>query len=241
MVRRKNNSAKEAKERGNSHVGSIPSFDETALSALTARIEKGFGEEKSLQPRDVNRGLKGGTKASDQKATTSPSTKQPKLARGTKRDVRGNAKQPEKAVRRNGEPPATPEDDDRAILLKEILNLGGTEEDLELVANVVSDEEDSASNAALPDKSLRKELASFVAGLGIEGANGGEDSDDSDDEEVGDGWEDDSDVAISGGSESGPVEFIPAVAAMPPHASLPGDPKRLVSTSSEIAIGLSDS
>jgi ribosome biogenesis protein MAK21 len=58
MARHTTNPSKEAKEIRNSNSGSIPSFDEKALSALTAKIEKGFGEGKSQQPGDPHQ--KGG-------------------------------------------------------------------------------------------------------------------------------------------------------------------------------------
>jgi ribosome biogenesis protein MAK21 len=226
MARRKTNSAKVIKEAGNSNSGSISSFDEKALSALTAKIEKGFGAGKSEQPGELNRGKKGSNGTNYQRSAKAQSkTKPVEDARGIKRDSRGNAK-----VARGGEASTKQRNekgnDDRAILLKEILALGGTEEDLDLVVDAVSDEEDNDLRAALPDKSFRKELANFVAGLGIEGELDGVGSGGSDKEDTGDGWEDVSDVngSVDGG------EDVEALIPDPLPKAPSEDPKRLVST-----------
>jgi ribosome biogenesis protein MAK21 len=231
MARRKTNLAKAA------NGGTILSFDENALSTLTARIGKGFDAGKSEQAGETNRGQKGSSGTKHRTPVTAQSkTKPGAIARGTKRDIRGNAKVA-------GSEPSTKHKngngiDDRAVLLKEILALGGTEEDLDLVADATSDEEDSDSNAALPDKSFRKELASFVAGLGIEGELHEVGGDDSDKEDMGDDWENASDVNSSTGSEGGEdVEPTSTALPKPPLE----DPKRLVSTTPVGATGLTDS
>jgi ribosome biogenesis protein MAK21 len=224
MARRKTNSAKVVNEAGNSNGGSIPSFDEKALSVLTAKIEKGFGAGKSQQPGDLKRGKQESNGTNYQRSAKAQSkTKPVEQARGIKRDSRGNAKVA------GGEPPTKQRNeksnDDRAVLLKEILALGGTEEDLDLVVDAVSDEEDDDSNEVLPDKSFRKELANFVAGLGIEGELDEVGSSGSDKEDTNDGWEDASDV--NGSVDSG--EDVKALILDPLQAPSE-DPKRLVST-----------
>jgi ribosome biogenesis protein MAK21 len=211
-------------EAGNSNGGSIPSFDEKALSVLTAKIEKGFGAGKSQQPGDLKRGKQESNGTNYQRSAKAQSkTKPVEQARGIKRDSRGNAKVA------GGEPPTKQRNeksnDDRAVLLKEILALGGTEEDLDLVVDAVSDEEDDDSNEVLPDKSFRKELANFVAGLGIEGELDEVGSSGSDKEDTNDGWEDASDV--NGSVDSG--EDVKALILDPLQAPSE-DPKRLVST-----------
>jgi ribosome biogenesis protein MAK21 len=225
MTRRKTNYAKVIKEAGNSNGGSIPSFDEKALSVLTAKIEKGFGAGKSKQPGDLKRGKKESNGTNNQRSAKAQSkTKPVEHARGIKRDSRGNAK-----VAGGGEPPTKQRNeksnDDRAVLLKEILALGGTEEDLDLVVDAVLDEEDDDSNEVLPDKSFRKELANFVAGLGIEGELDEVSSGGSEKEDTNDGWEDASDVngSVDGGED--------VKALIPDPLQAPSeDPKRLVST-----------
>ncbi|PMD56016.1 CBF-domain-containing protein [Hyaloscypha bicolor E] len=218
MARRKTNLAKAA------NGGTILSFDENALSTLTAQIGKGFDAGKSEQAGETNRGQKGSSGTKHRTPVTAQSkTKPGAIARGTKRDIRGNAKVA-------GSEPSTKHKNgngigNRAVLLKEILALGGTEEDLDLVADATSDEEDSDSNAALPDKSFRKELASFVAGLGIEGELHEVGGDDSDKEDMGDDWENASDVNSSTGSEGGEdVESTSTALPKPPLE----DPKRLI-------------
>jgi ribosome biogenesis protein MAK21 len=227
MARHTTNPSKEAKEIRNSNSGSIPSFDEKALSALTAKIEKGFGEGKSQQPGDPHHGQKGGKGAKHERpARAQLRTKPVEPARGTKRDSRGNAKvaggQQSSAKHTN-----TSGNDDRAILLKEILALGGTEEDLDLVADAIY-EEDNHSTTALPDTSFRTELASFIAGLGIEEELDEVDSDGSDVEVTDNGSGDASgvnDLDVSGG-EYDVVSMTTGPLQKPPTEDL----KRLVST-----------
>jgi ribosome biogenesis protein MAK21 len=106
------------------------------------------------------------------------------------------------------------------------------------VADAVSEEEGDDSNLALPDKSFRNELASFVAELGIEEELDEASGDDSDKEDMSDGWKDASDVNSSTGSDGG-EDVEPTSTA--PHKSPPEDPKRLVSTTSVGVTGLTDS
>ncbi|KAI9050750.1 hypothetical protein LZ554_004869 [Drepanopeziza brunnea f. sp. 'monogermtubi'] len=170
----------------------LASFDEQALSALTEKIEKEFGKTKTMttskkvqhdtpnlhreneepgqksKPEGKDRGPKGKGKEKG---------KAPELSRGTKRDAHGNAKVGGKAAAaksQKGKQSAKEQNGDgkdaRAVLLEEILALGGTEEDLDLVGDAASDdEEDGASAANPPDTSFQKDFAKFVAGLGIEG------------------------------------------------------------------------
>jgi ribosome biogenesis protein MAK21 len=227
MARWTPNPSKEAKETGNLNSGSIPSFDEKALSALTAKIEKGFGEGKSQQPGEPRHGQKGGKGARHERSARAQlKTKPVEPARGTKRDSRGNAKvaggQELSAKQEN-----TSCNDDRAVLLREILALGGTEEDLDLVADAIY-EEDNNSTTALPDTSFRKELASFVAGLGIEGELDEVDSGGSDKEITDDDLEDASGVN-SPDVSSGEYDVM-SMTTGPLQKPPTEDHKRLVST-----------
>jgi ribosome biogenesis protein MAK21 len=238
MARRKTNSAKGIKESSNAHNGSIPSFDENALSALTAKIEKGFDAGKS-QRREPNQGQNWGNETKIQThAKTQSKTTPTALVRGTKRDIRGIAKIPGNDIGTSGGPSRQKNgkgNDARAVLLREILALGGTEEDLDLVADAVSDEEDIDSSGP-PDKSFRKDLANFVARLGIEGGLDEGDSGGSDEEEeIGGGWEDASDSNTSAGFDGGADAESALATAL---RNLPSDdPKRLVSSISAGATG----
>ena len=156
----------------------LPSFDEKALSALTAKIEKGFGKGKAPQ-QSSEIGSENSKKAKQSNGQREPDSKtkgkKQEHNRGTKRDAQGNVKSAGKSKAqisnretnsRNGGAK-----DDREALLKEILTLGGTEEDLDLVAGAASDDEDiEGENEPAQDKSFKKDLAKFVASLGIEGA-----------------------------------------------------------------------
>jgi len=241
MAKRSTKPAKAAEEIGSLHSGNLHSFDEHALSALTAKIEKCFGGETSPQPFGAHRGQKGGSETNGQRTTKSKSKAKPaELVRGTKRDVRGNAKEVGKEIRnRQGKPKNGKGGDDRAVLLKEILALGGTEEDLDLVADATSDDEDNDSKVAPPDKSFRKDLANFVAGLGIEGELGADQSDSNDNEDVGDDWEDTSDLNLVVSDREADVQSVSAASPLDIPSS--NDPKRLVSTISARATGLTDS
>lgn len=171
---------------------------------MTEKIEKGFGENKaSQQLGDADSGNYKKQKPTTGQRNSDPKikAKHPEKNRGTKRDAHGNVKPAGKAktessisVSKNHNGDAN---DDRNALLKEILALGGTEEDLDLVAGVKSDDEDLEGIDGSPqDKSLKKELAKFVAGLGIEGAvleDVGE-SELEQDEEVEGVWEEVSDL-----------------------------------------------
>jgi ribosome biogenesis protein MAK21 len=156
----------------------LPPFDETALSALTEKIEKGFGKRKAPQQLgDTGSGnRKIGKETNGQRDSDSKTKgKNAEHNRGTKRDAQGNVKvagkrKAESSSRQKNTKNAGAKDD-RGTLLKEILALGGTEEDLDLVAGAASDDEDvEGDNGPAQDKSFKKDLAKFVAGLGIEGA-----------------------------------------------------------------------
>lgn len=232
------------------------SFDERALSALTAKIEKEFGHSKSkskfeekANPSKTNLSYK--KEKVDEKPKNKDfngASKASELVRGTKRDATGKAKVAAKPITRSEDNKPTKSQgskgkDERAILLEEILALGGTEEDLDLVADAVSDEDDEvASNMSPPDKSFRKDLATFVAGLGIE-SQVQEDSDSNVEAEVDDGWEE-----ASGSGSSDEVSQEEEISDLPTKkAKLPSseaqessNPNRLVSIFSSSNTGLTD-
>ncbi|CAG8955972.1 hypothetical protein HYFRA_00008827 [Hymenoscyphus fraxineus] len=183
MARRNNKVAKGAYSATGANSDALPSFDDKALSALTAKIEQGFGAGKS-KSKSKSKAANGDTPQPRSKkpkpanghtrAAPETSAKAAENSRGTKRDLQGNAKADGKAKARkeNGPGKATSKldklHDDRETLLQEILALGGTEEDLALVVDAASDEEEEAIESGPADKALQKELAKFVAGLGIE-------------------------------------------------------------------------
>jgi ribosome biogenesis protein MAK21 len=229
----------------------LPSFDENALSALTAKIEKGLGNGKDkseVQSNTVNGSRNEGKgKKGPKSGEPKPKDKIPELVRGTKRDAHGNAKPNGKVVTKTKSASHNSHGglkDDRAVLLEEILALGGTEEDLDLVADAFSDEEDEEpKNITIPDKSFRKDLAAFIAGLGIEGAvvEEEEEEEEGEKEELDDEWEEASDVESSEVEAEVEQPLQKADASKPPTVPSSSDPNRLVSTVSASATVLTDS
>lgn len=231
---KKSKTAKAAKLAATGGNGdNLPSFDESALSALTAKIEQGLGNGEPQKAADApNTKQKKGKDSSN--ATADPKkAKVSEATRGTKRDAHGKPKVNGKA---NGqkEPSSSKNGNnggEREVLLQEILALGGTEEDLDLVADALSDEEENAAQDAPSDRSLKKELARFVAGLGIEGQSGAdiEESDEDEIEEAAeDSWEEASEVESEASEEvpeSKPTKEKLATAPKPDSQ----DPNRLVS------------
>jgi ribosome biogenesis protein MAK21 len=159
-----------------SNAAEVPSFDEAALSSLTNKIEAGFRtaavSKAHPQPDgdSVNLKLSGASIKGPQKIKEHGK----RTENGKKRDAEGNVKQSvngslsnrkiAKDRRKDGKT------DDSSILLQEILALGGTEEDMELVAGADSDEEDDKGGSDQPaavDSKFTKELSKFVSGLGI--------------------------------------------------------------------------
>jgi ribosome biogenesis protein MAK21 len=175
----------------------LPSFDEKALLALTGKLEKGFGTSKAPQNEPSSNGQsqkKTNNASRPDQSKSKNKGKAPEPSKGNKRDARGNRKPPS-GESANGSRAANPQNgntkDEKELLLQEILALGGSEEDLQLVADALSDDEDlDAGSSAPPDKSFRADLAKFVAGLGIDTKAGGDASEpESSQEEVEDEWE----------------------------------------------------
>lgn len=219
----------------------IPSFDENALSALTSKIEKGFAKGNA-----PNKSTESATKSSKQtksnkstNSTDSKSKSKPiESGRGTKRDAQGNAKE-----KRNGSSNEAPKSgNDRETLLQEILALGGTEEDLDLVLDAQSDSEnEDEKKPASTDNGFKNEFAKFVASLGIEGQapEVGEDEEDDNEDEVeeveGDDWEE----ASVSESEISEAEEVPEAPKVPEKSAVKAkdsskDQNRLVGSSSPL-------
>lgn len=168
MVKHGDKGAKRAKPNNagkHASANSIPSFDESALNALTERIDKGLGKGKAQEqsPKASKQAKKGGKQ--DKKT---PGSRANGIALGKKRDASGNV------IASAGDDKAADTtakgSSERDILLQEILALGGTEEDLDLLDGVESDEDAIAENASTskPDSSFAKDLSQFVKSLGIE-------------------------------------------------------------------------
>lgn len=184
-----------------------PTFDETALAQLTNRIDKSLGDTGTQFPDKRKRQRDSDDGPDSKRRQTRPSESKPQ---GGPRDGR-KTKQ-------------------TSVLLDEILALGGDEDDLELVANLDSDNEGGAApqpktpSEAPLDKSLRDELAQFASSLGFSKVHEDEDPDTEDDN----GDDGEMDDTPSNGAEEGSeaedseVEEEDEKAAPPPQETRQG-------------------
>ncbi|KAL2015942.1 hypothetical protein VTK56DRAFT_4514 [Thermocarpiscus australiensis] len=169
-----------------------PAFDESALAQLTSRIDKALADSDQQAPakRKRKRNSDGG-----------PDSKKRQIS------------SPGANSQRN---PGEGRNNKQSTLLDEILALGGDEADLELVANIDSDNEDSeaprqrASPETSIDKSLREELAQFASSLGFHKLREQEDAD----TEESDAGED---AASSSSEEDGEADGESKRASPPPQ------------------------
>jgi ribosome biogenesis protein MAK21 len=163
----------------------LPSFDESALSALTSKIESGFRNvavpKQDLRDRNPSQGEDPGYRI--EKSQGSKSYTKDRMSR-KKKDAQGIVRAQTSGGSRTAKIEAyghsRQNDEGQKILLQEILALGGTEDDLDLVTGVATDEDDT-DNAGLEkisatDPKLTKELSKFITSLGIETRNIGESS-----------------------------------------------------------------
>lgn len=133
-------------------------FDEAALSKLTAKIDTELSKPK---PKD-------------QKQKDERSGKRKRNDNDGK-DANPNKRQAQEAKHGSSKSKTAPKDK-KAQLLEEIKLLGGDEADLELVAGLDSDAEETGAEGKQGkpttstdmDKALQKELAKFAAGLGFD-------------------------------------------------------------------------
>lgn len=157
----------------------LPSFDESTLSSLTDKIEKGFRSAATSKPDPlVKRGFVPPKESRESTKRHLKAKESPKTSlTGRKRDAEGNVKEaahggptPRKTAKfQNKNRQAYTRD----ILMQEILALGGDEDDLNLVAGIESSDEDANEGLSLlspVDAKFTKELSNFVAGLGINDA-----------------------------------------------------------------------
>ncbi|PQE17545.1 ccaat-box-binding transcription factor protein [Rutstroemia sp. NJR-2017a BBW] len=227
---RKPSKAPGAKVSATANDQDVPSFDENALSALTEKIEQGFAKGNGPQKPDAtapkSKKQEKAKNSSKQESSNRKANPQ-ESRRGTKRDAEGNAKEKTNGSSNKSQDPST----EREILLQEILALGGTEEDLDLVLDAQSDSEnEDARKPASVDKKFQSEFSKFVASLGIDSkaseAQVDEDEVNKDEavEEEGDDWEEASE------SEASVAEQAPAVPEKSPAQTKesPKDQNRLM-------------
>ncbi|OTB03040.1 hypothetical protein M426DRAFT_322062 [Hypoxylon sp. CI-4A] len=174
----------------------MASFDDAALSKLTAKIENKLGESK--QPKGKkDQGKRKRDQAADSAQPPPNKRKNTSGPNNTK-----NSPKPKK-----GQKPAktTPKKAEPSSLLDEIRALGGDEDDLKLVEDINSedDEFNNEKGKKKAGKDLRAELAKFAAGLGFDDVK--EEAEETDDmEEV-----DENDEASEGSASESDTEKPP--------------------------------
>ncbi|CRG85049.1 Ribosome biogenesis protein MAK21 [Talaromyces islandicus] len=163
------------------------SFDANTLASLTKNIEARLkGDNKSKDKKSSNTA----PDKRDAKGPKSPASKPngkgradkpvensrpgSKSFQGKKRDRNGTVIEKAEKTEKSGKPQKPKSENDGAgdeddVLRKEILALGGSKEDFDLLADVVSDSEveDSTKTKSVSDENaLRKELAKLLKGSG---------------------------------------------------------------------------
>lgn len=151
--------------RGKSAKAKAPkTFDDSALTQLTASIEKKLGGKPDWENKKPQHG--GKRKRPDGPATDNPNNE----PLSKKRPTRKGPSDRIKAHQPQAKPAKTPS----STLLEEIRLLGGDENDLELIENVDSDAEEgdgskqAKDTEAEVDDIFKNELAKFAASLGLE-------------------------------------------------------------------------
>lgn len=234
---KRNNKATSGQLAGAEAIKDFPNFDENALNALTERIEKGLDKTQSKSSKDKDKSSSGKSPQThkEDKSGKVADKKEGNNSHGKKRDARGNVKDEKKGSKKSKDAALS---DDRAQLLEEILALGGTEDDLDLVADAFSDEEEEPEKGTTKasDKTFMKDLAQFAAGLGIESQVVDESSDEADDEDVEEQedqyWEDGSNTdALDEEVQALPTPVVAQKATLSkvPELTKPKDVSRLVS------------
>jgi ribosome biogenesis protein MAK21 len=141
------------------------SLDAGALANLTKKIEQNLksGKGNNNNPQKRTENPKAEIKKGPKKNFTEKKGAAQKTNQGKKRNRNGDViDKPEK----DGKAQTETEDD---ILRKEILALGGSKEDFDLLANVNSDsevEESASKKAGSEEDSLRKELSKLLKDVG---------------------------------------------------------------------------
>lgn len=146
-------------------------FNEAALSKLTAKIETELSRPKPKESRHKDERPSKRKRADNEPKDANPHPKK---------------RQAQEARQGPGEPKKAPKDK-RAEMLEEIKALGGDEADLDLVAGIDSDAEESQDTKPTKsaptdmDNAFKNDLAKFAAGLGFENVR---DEDGATDDEV---------------------------------------------------------
>jgi hypothetical protein len=220
---------------GTQTIPDIPSLDEGAFAGLRQKIEQRLKDQKSGKGKTKDNGkAKAPAVETPVKKEKQKTDQNQGSAKGKKRDRNGEviAREEKKGGKNKKEKSDAPAKDNKEDTLRqEILALGGTEEDFDLLAGVDSESEvedaPSKSKDNSGEDSLRKELSMLLEAAGQvvppdladeEVDEGGEDEDEGEDEDGEDSSElEDSDV------DEAPLE--PAA----PEVKVPKEYAKLVS------------
>ncbi|RAL10467.1 RNA-binding ribosome biosynthesis protein MAK21 [Aspergillus homomorphus CBS 101889] len=162
----------------NAGADALPQLEESAFAGLRQKIEQRLKDQNNAKQKSKNGKGKPAAPADTPKKNQEVAPKfEPKQAAGSDRNNKGKKRD------RNGDVIAGEEkkdlgkgksknkEDSDDVLRQEILALGGTEEDLDLLAGVDSESEvedatEKKSKSKSEEDSLRKELASMLAAAG---------------------------------------------------------------------------
>lgn len=149
----------------------MATFNDAALSKLTAKIDSKLAESKKTKGKDDT-----GKRKREQTADTAQPPPKKRNAPKSKPNSKPGSKPSSKPNGDNAKSKPRKERTSEAasvdVLLQEIKALGGDEDDLKLVGDIDSDDEEINNHKEKnADKSLRAELAKFAAGLGFEKVN----------------------------------------------------------------------
>ncbi|KAI1505336.1 CBF/Mak21 family-domain-containing protein [Biscogniauxia marginata] len=153
----------------------MASFDGAALSKLTAKIDSKLAESKKSDGKKAK-----GKRKLDQ---TADAAQPPHKKRSHEGQQNGK---PSPRSRPKAKKQAAPQPTDSDVLLNEVRELGGDEEDYKLIADIDSDDDavNNQQGTKDADKGLRAELAKFAAGLGFENARPDPGSEEEPDDEM---------------------------------------------------------
>ncbi|KAL4948083.1 CBF/Mak21 family-domain-containing protein [Aspergillus filifer] len=218
-----NNIPLAANKKADTPADVLPQLEENAFAGLRQKIEQRLKEGATKQKSKNNKSKTGpsddakNTKNNAAKADSKPKNESDKNAKGKKRDRNGEViAQDEKKGGKSQQGKSDKVDDD--VLRQEILALGGTEEDLDLIAGIDSEDEVEAAEAPKKSKgsaedSLRKELSAMLAAAGqvvpddLEDEEVEEEAEDEDEEEEDE--EDEGEVGEEEEEQSSPGEESP--------------------------------
>ena len=186
----------------------MATFDDAALSKLTAKIDNKLAESRRIAPGSGPR-IEPGNKKRKQATDRAPPEPLPNKRsrneekRGRKPADQGYPAKSNKGTQNTKDTKAKNTiGSDVEVLLNEIKALGGSEEDLRLVENIDSGDEDGdlAGNDKDLGDELRTELAQFAAGLGFENVTADFTCAESESEELGDELQDEGSDDVGDGA-----------------------------------------